>query len=101
MGLFNLGSFMAAAIGTAGVARVLAAGWLNLRFNPLSPTDKAAGFGNLMLVFAALITLGAIIYFSRYPKQVKPPTEAKRDLPADEPERPDMGAREEECEPCP
>jgi DHA2 family metal-tetracycline-proton antiporter-like MFS transporter len=66
MGLFNLITFISAAIGTALVARVLASGWLDRKFNPLILESKAFAYSNLMVVFAVLIALGGAIYFLRY-----------------------------------
>ncbi|MGA2642216.1 MAG: MFS transporter, partial [Spirochaetia bacterium] len=66
MGLFNLITFISAAVGTALVARVLASGWLDVRLNPLITESKAFGYSNLMLAFAVLIVVGGIVYFARY-----------------------------------
>jgi DHA2 family metal-tetracycline-proton antiporter-like MFS transporter len=66
MGLFNLVTFISAAIGTALVARALASGWLDLKLNPLILGSKAFAYRNLMVVFAVLIALGGAVYFVRY-----------------------------------
>jgi DHA2 family metal-tetracycline-proton antiporter-like MFS transporter len=66
LGLFNLITFISAAIGTALVARTLASGWLDLRLNPLILQSKAFAYSNLMVVFALLIALGGGIYFVRF-----------------------------------
>ncbi len=66
MGLFNLVTFISAAVGTALVARVLASGWFNLEINPLVTEVKALPYSNLMLAFAVLIVLGGAVYFARY-----------------------------------
>jgi len=66
MGLFNLITFISAAIGTALVARVLASGWLDRKLNPMILESKAFAYSNLMVVFALLIALGGAIYFIRY-----------------------------------
>ena len=51
MGLFNLVTFISAAVGTALVARVLAGGWLNLPLNPVLTDARAFGYSNLMIAF--------------------------------------------------
>jgi DHA2 family metal-tetracycline-proton antiporter-like MFS transporter len=72
MGLFNLVTFISAAVGTALVARVLASGWFDVRLNPLVTEAKAFGYSNLMVAFAILIGAGGLIYFVRYRKQGAP-----------------------------
>jgi len=69
MGLFNLVTFISAAVGTALVARVLASGWFDVRLNPLITERKAIGYSNLMVAFAVLIAVGGLVYFARYRKQ--------------------------------
>jgi DHA2 family metal-tetracycline-proton antiporter-like MFS transporter len=69
MGLFNLVTFVSAAVGTALVARALASGRLDLKLNPLIAESKALAYSNMMVVFAALIALGGAIYFARYRKR--------------------------------
>jgi MFS transporter, DHA2 family, metal-tetracycline-proton antiporter len=69
MGLFNLVTFISAAVGTAVVARVLGSGWLRARINPLVTEPAAAGYSNLMVVFALVIAAGALIYFARFGKK--------------------------------
>jgi DHA2 family metal-tetracycline-proton antiporter-like MFS transporter len=64
MGLFNLVTFISAAVGTALVARVLASGWMDVRLNPFITESKAFGYSNLMLAFALLIAVGGVIYFA-------------------------------------
>ena len=71
MGLFNLVTFISAAVGTALVARVLASGWFDFRLNPLITEEKAFGYSNLMVAFAVVIAAGGVIYFFRYKKQAK------------------------------
>ena len=73
MGLFNLVTFISAAVGTALVARVLASGWLDVRLNPLIMESKAFGYSNLMIAFAVIIAAGGVIYFARYRKGVNGP----------------------------
>ena len=69
MGLFNLVTFISAAVGTALVARVLASGWFDFPLVPLVTEEKAFGYSNLMVAFAVVITAGGVIYFARYRKQ--------------------------------
>lgn len=69
MGLFNLVTFISAAVGTALVARVLASGWLDMRLNPFVTEARAFGYSNLMLAFAVVIAVGGVIYFARFKKQ--------------------------------
>jgi DHA2 family metal-tetracycline-proton antiporter-like MFS transporter len=69
MGLFNLVTFISAAVGTALVARALASGWFDFRLDPLVTETKAYGYSNLMLAFAVLIGAGGLTYAARYRKQ--------------------------------
>ncbi len=66
MGLFNLITFISAAVGTALVARVLASGWFDVRLNPVITESRAFSYSNLMAAFAVLIAAGGVIYFARY-----------------------------------
>jgi DHA2 family metal-tetracycline-proton antiporter-like MFS transporter len=68
MGLFNLVTFISAAVGTALVARVLGSGWFDVRLNPLISEAKAFGYSNLMVAFAVVIAAGGLIYFARFRK---------------------------------
>jgi DHA2 family metal-tetracycline-proton antiporter-like MFS transporter len=68
MGLFNLVTFISAAVGTALVARVLASGWMDIHLNPLVTEAKAFGYSNLMIAFAVVIAAGGVLYFARYGK---------------------------------
>ena len=67
MGLFNLVTFISAAVGTALVARVLGSGWFNLPVNPLVTDARAWPYSNLMVAFAVLIAAGGLVYFARFP----------------------------------
>jgi len=69
MGLFNLITFISAAVGTALVARVLASGWFDFQVNPLVTKSPAFGYSNLMVAFALVIAAGGVIYFARYRQQ--------------------------------
>jgi DHA2 family metal-tetracycline-proton antiporter-like MFS transporter len=69
MGLFNLITFISAAVGTALVARILESGWLQVPVNPLVSERKAFPYSNLLLAFAALIVLAGVIYFVRHRKR--------------------------------
>jgi len=69
MGLFNLITFISAAVGTALVARALASGWLGVRLDPLITEQKAFGYSNLMVAFAVVIAAGGVLYFARYGKK--------------------------------
>jgi MFS transporter, DHA2 family, metal-tetracycline-proton antiporter len=66
MGLFNLVTFISAAVGTALVARVLASGWLDVRLNPMVTERAAFGYSNLMVAFALCIAAGGLLYFARF-----------------------------------
>lgn len=63
MGLFNLVTFISGAVGTALVARVLESRWLDYRLISLVSEDKAVAYSNLLVVFAALVTAGGLLYF--------------------------------------
>ena len=39
------------------------------RLNPVVTEPAAAGYSNLMVVFAVLIAVGALIYFARFRKK--------------------------------
>jgi MFS transporter, DHA2 family, metal-tetracycline-proton antiporter len=69
MGLFNLATFISAAVGTALVARVLASGWLSMPLNPVVTEPAAVSYSNLMVAFALLIAVGGGIYFARFKKK--------------------------------
>jgi DHA2 family metal-tetracycline-proton antiporter-like MFS transporter len=66
MGLFNLVTFISAAVGTALVARVLASGWFAFGLNPVVTEAKAWPYGNLMVAFALIIAVGGVVYFARF-----------------------------------
>ena len=66
MGLFNLVTFISAAVGTALVARVLASGWFDFGLNPVITEAKAWPYGNLMVAFALIIAVGGAVYFARF-----------------------------------
>ena len=65
MGLFNLVTFISAAVGTALVARVLASGWFDVGLNPVV-SQPAWPYSNLMLAFAVVITGGGVLYLARF-----------------------------------
>jgi DHA2 family metal-tetracycline-proton antiporter-like MFS transporter len=69
MGLFNLVTFISAAVGTALVGRALGSGWLNTTVIPLVAESTAVPYSNMMVTFALVIALGGIIYFLRYGKR--------------------------------
>ncbi len=66
MGLFNLVSFISGAVGAAFVGRVLGSGGLGFPLNPLVANRAAFPYGNLLLLFAALVVLGGVVYFRSY-----------------------------------
>ncbi|MGO9307635.1 MAG: MFS transporter [Spirochaetia bacterium] len=68
MGLFNLVTFMSAAVGTALVARVLASGLFDVRLNPVITESRAFSYSNLLAAFAVLIAAGGAVYFARFKK---------------------------------
>ncbi len=63
MGLFNLVSFVSAAVGTSLVGRYLEGHWLNFFHNPLVMDSRAFPYSNLLIVFALLILVGAAVYY--------------------------------------
>jgi DHA2 family metal-tetracycline-proton antiporter-like MFS transporter len=63
MGVFNLVTFISGAVGTALVARALESHWLDFRLLPLVSEGRAVAYSNLLVVFAALIALGGLLYF--------------------------------------
>jgi DHA2 family metal-tetracycline-proton antiporter-like MFS transporter len=64
MGLFNLVTFISGAVGTALVGRFLESRWLSrVPINPLAPDGDAAMYSNLLLGFALLAAVGAVVYF--------------------------------------
>lgn len=66
MGLFNLVTFISAAVGTALVARVLASGWFDRAVNPVITEAKAWPYSNLMIAFAVIIAAGGVVYLARF-----------------------------------
>jgi MFS transporter, DHA2 family, metal-tetracycline-proton antiporter len=68
MGLFNLVTFISAAVGTALVARVLASGWFDHPVNPAVSDAGAWPYSNLMLAFAVVIAAGGVLYLARFRK---------------------------------
>jgi len=69
MGLFNLVTFISAAVGTALVARVLASGWFTAPVNPVITEAGAWPYSNLMLAFAVVIAVGGALYLARFPRK--------------------------------
>jgi DHA2 family metal-tetracycline-proton antiporter-like MFS transporter len=63
MGLFNLVSFVSAAVGTSLVGRYLEGHWLNFFHNPLVMDSRAFPYSNLLIVFALFILVGAAVYY--------------------------------------
>ncbi|HUJ76127.1 MAG TPA: MFS transporter, partial [bacterium] len=66
MGLFNLVTFISAAVGTALVARALASGWFAHGVNPVVSESAAWPYSNLMLAFAVVIAAGGVLYLARF-----------------------------------
>jgi len=66
MGLFNLVTFVSAAVGTSLVGRYLQGGWLSFWHNPLVSDARAFPYSNLLIVFALLIAAGGAIYYSSH-----------------------------------
>ncbi|HUX12868.1 MAG TPA: MFS transporter [Spirochaetia bacterium] len=63
MGLFNLVSFISAAVGTSLVGRYLEGGWLDFWHSPLIADSRAFPYSNLLIVFALLVLAGAGVYY--------------------------------------
>jgi DHA2 family metal-tetracycline-proton antiporter-like MFS transporter len=66
MGLFNLITFISAAIGTALVGKILASGWLDRKLYPLVLGSRTFAYSNLVALFAFLVATGGVIYFLRF-----------------------------------
>lgn len=62
MGLFNLVSFVSAAIGTSLVGKYLEGGWLDHFKNPLVTDAKALPYANLLLALALFALVAAGVY---------------------------------------
>jgi DHA2 family metal-tetracycline-proton antiporter-like MFS transporter len=75
MGLFNLITFVSAAIGTALVGKILASGWLDRKISPLVLGTRALAYSNLVVLFALLIALGGAVYFFRFGWRYRPQVE--------------------------
>ncbi len=64
MGLFNLVSFVSAAVGTALVGRYLGSGGLSFWHNPLVAQAKVFPYSNLLTLFGLLVVLAGFIFYS-------------------------------------
>jgi DHA2 family metal-tetracycline-proton antiporter-like MFS transporter len=69
MGLFNLVTFISGAVGAALVGRILASGWLRFSLNPFITDARAFGYSDLMMIFAVLVVLSAVLYFRSQPRR--------------------------------
>ncbi|HUZ17168.1 MAG TPA: MFS transporter [Spirochaetia bacterium] len=64
MGLFNLVSFISAAVGTALVGRYLAAGGFRAVHLPGVSDTRAFAYSNLLVVFAVIVVFAAALYYA-------------------------------------
>jgi len=70
MGLFNLVSFVSAAVGTALVGRYLGSGWTGFWHNPLVAESKAFPYSNLLTIFALFVVLAGVVYWGSRRKRL-------------------------------
>lgn len=66
MGVFNLVGIISGAIGTAVVGKSLSEKWLNFSLLPSVTVPAGYAYSNLMLMFAAVILAGGVLYFLSY-----------------------------------
>jgi DHA2 family metal-tetracycline-proton antiporter-like MFS transporter len=69
MGVFNLVGILSGAVGTAIVGKILAGRWMDFAFLPT--LSKGYAYGNLMLIFSAIVLLGGALYLQSY-RQTEP-----------------------------
>jgi DHA2 family metal-tetracycline-proton antiporter-like MFS transporter len=66
MGLFNLVSIIAGAMGTALVGKILDGKWLAFRIFSVSSNSKAFAYSNLLILFSIVVILGGLLYLRSY-----------------------------------
>ncbi len=74
MGLFNLISIVAGAVGTALVGKILDSGWFEFSLFSSGVVPKHAAYSNLMLVFALVVICGGVVYLRSYRTKKMNPT---------------------------
>lgn len=72
MGFYGLSSFIAGAIGTAVISKLLDSQFLTVAFLPFVDMAKAHIYSNLFLFFTALICITGILYVSGFNRKKEP-----------------------------
>ncbi|WP_042199493.1 MFS transporter [Paenibacillus camerounensis] len=63
MGLFSMLNFIAGAVSTAAIGKILDLGTTTIRFNPIPRNDAAFVYSNIFLALALLVAIMASLYF--------------------------------------
>ncbi|KUP25106.1 MFS transporter [Paenibacillus sp. DMB5] len=66
MGLFSMLNFIAAAVSTATIGKILDFGTTTVRFNPIPRNDAAFVYSNIFLILAFLVAVMAVLYFVQF-----------------------------------
>ncbi|MDF9841693.1 MULTISPECIES: MFS transporter [unclassified Paenibacillus] len=66
MGLFSMLNFIAAAVSTATIGKILDFGTTTVRFNPIPRNGAAFVYSNIYLILALLVAVMAILYFVQF-----------------------------------
>ncbi|AIQ45797.1 hypothetical protein R70723_07820 [Paenibacillus sp. FSL R7-0273] len=66
MGLFSMLNFIAAAVSTATIGKILDFGTTTIRFNPIPRDSAAFVYSNIFLTLALLVAIMASLYFVQF-----------------------------------
>lgn len=66
MGLFSMLNFIAAAVSTATIGKILDFGTTTIRFNPFPRNSAAFVYSNIFLILALLVAVMATLYFVQF-----------------------------------
>lgn len=66
MGLFSMLNFIAAAVSTATIGKILDFGTTTVRFNPIPRNGAAFVYSNIFLILALLVAAMAALYFVQF-----------------------------------
>ena len=71
MGIFNLISIVAGALGSTLVGRILDGQWLDYGLVSLSPAPQSFVYSDILLIFAVVVLLGGWIFRRSFAPQAK------------------------------
>ncbi|MNR54292.1 hypothetical protein D3C85_1744520 [compost metagenome] len=74
MGLFSMLNFIAGAVSTAAIGKILDLGTTTVRFNPIPRNDAAFVYSNIFLALALLVAIMAALYFLQFGRGSKKDT---------------------------